>query len=459
MKSFLSVFKISIMVLVIYGCGNDDQSTLPQQGYVSFLASATRPGTSDGRTNDSDLPAFVIYTLKKSDGSTISDKIELYEFNGNYITQPFNLTATHYSLEQFLILDVNNETIYAAPVAGSELADRVEHPLPLSFIVSTDQLTHLTPEVIAVANNTPEDFGYLSFGFEIKDIDSSGLTRFDYTYMPDDPFDATLHSKIASYTLSRHADIPIGWNINFVDEHTKARIAFRYNNDGLLVGADRYTFADSYKKVQSIEFDEYTGSVGPMLAHLYSWAGPVKTLEYDIHFTYDNSRLFTFREDNFKGADAYYVFIDHVLHYDEAGNISEHNANGEYVSSGAGGTMHYDRQYTYDEKPNILTPAFDPGKAICFYALNNYDMWNEDAFAKLLSVNNYIKAQRKPMTYDDPMAYDRRRGEHSRKLFYDTSGKLTHALNEYFYWAPFDPELQMYPMTSSQAFEAYKINP
>lgn len=153
-------------LLTLNGCDQNDPQ-VSQPGRVTFSFKGPAAGTTGGRIKDQTTPAFVSYTLKKADGSVVSNKIELYEFNGSFVTQPQQTDAGHYQLEQFLILGTNNNVIYAAPVAGSEMADLVEHPLPLAFDITADEVAQVVPEVLAVNDHTPKDFGYLTFGFMV----------------------------------------------------------------------------------------------------------------------------------------------------------------------------------------------------------------------------------------------------------------------------------------------------
>lgn len=460
MKLRFSICLVVVMLLTLNSCDQNDPHA-SQSGRVTFSFQKSSPDTSGGRTKDQ-APAFVSYTVKKSDGSIINNKVELHEFNGSFVTQPQQLDHGHYQLELFLILGADNQAIYVAPVTGSELADLVEHPLPISFDIAENEITSVVPEVLTLEDHTPEDFGYVTFGFEIVGQDLSGLTRFDYAYMPNHTFDSDLEIQIASYVrLIKQSGKTKGWDIAFKYDNKKARMIYRYDDDGKLIGADQYEYDNGYKKILSIDFPEYPQGANPSLAHLYSWSVNDKALEYDIHFEYENNKLTSFREDNFKVTDAHYIFINHMLHYNEAGNIIEHNANGKYVTSEVGGegTMRYNRLYEYDQTPNVFSAEFDLGKAICFYALNSFDMWNEDALPKLLSAANNTKARRKLEAYENPEAYDRRNGEHDRKLFYDANGRAAQALSEFFFKAPFDPELEIYPMRSSKAYELFTIKP
>jgi hypothetical protein len=52
-------------------------------------------------------------------------------------------------------------------VAGSPLAYLTNRPLPLRFNIFPQQVTQVVPEVLLVGDQTPDKFGYLSFGISI----------------------------------------------------------------------------------------------------------------------------------------------------------------------------------------------------------------------------------------------------------------------------------------------------
>jgi hypothetical protein len=166
MKLRFGMFMVAIILLITDGCNHEDPQT-PQYGQVTFSFKRTDNDLSGGRTQDKYDPAFVSYTLKKPDGSSISAKIEIYQFNESFISHPMQLNTGSYNLEQFLILNTENKVIYAAPTAGSAMAAFVDYPLPLSVIITADKGITVIPEVLAVEGHTPEDFGYAIFGFDI----------------------------------------------------------------------------------------------------------------------------------------------------------------------------------------------------------------------------------------------------------------------------------------------------
>lgn len=161
-KKIISLILVTAMVTFL-SCNRDSNGGPETPGKITF--SFNHVGTSsDGRTK-SEAPAFVSYSVKHSSGQVASAKIELFDFNGGYVTQPVELVPGNYELIEFLVLAANNSVIYASPLTGSPLADIVEKPLPLPFTITAEETTPVVPEVIAVEDQEPEEFGYLTFSF------------------------------------------------------------------------------------------------------------------------------------------------------------------------------------------------------------------------------------------------------------------------------------------------------
>jgi hypothetical protein len=57
--------------------------------------------------------------------------------------------------------------IYATPVKGSPLANNVEEPLPIGFVVSKNAVKQIGMQVTSADGHAPSDFGYAAFGIEI----------------------------------------------------------------------------------------------------------------------------------------------------------------------------------------------------------------------------------------------------------------------------------------------------
>lgn len=124
----------------------------------------------------------VIVTIEDEDGNIVHDRlnIPLFNMNGYLITGPLDLYVGSYNLTEFLVLDEDDNVIYATPKEGSELAQAVNDPLPITFVVEKDEVTKVVPEVIEVKNCTPPDFGYVSFSFEVVEIFGFMITVFTF---------------------------------------------------------------------------------------------------------------------------------------------------------------------------------------------------------------------------------------------------------------------------------------
>ena len=79
-----------------------------------------------------------------------------------------------------MVINPSGEVVFASPLAGSPLAYLVNRPLPFNFNIIPNQVTRVVPEVLAVGDQTPDQFGYASFGVQIiKPLDFWTMCVFD----------------------------------------------------------------------------------------------------------------------------------------------------------------------------------------------------------------------------------------------------------------------------------------
>ncbi len=98
----------------------------------------------------------------------ISDELlPIYPFGPAFISENLELEAGNYHLVKFMVIDPSGEVVFASPLEGSPLAYLVNKPLPIPFVIRPDQLTILSPEVLAVSGQPPSQFGYLAFGIQL----------------------------------------------------------------------------------------------------------------------------------------------------------------------------------------------------------------------------------------------------------------------------------------------------
>ena len=175
------------------GC---EEKPLNHYGEVefSFDLNSNLKGTAEN-------PSFIIITIEDEDDETIINrlKLDLLEFNGEFISMPLSLTEGNYILEEFFIGCCENNILLAAPNQNSEMAKFVESPLPMEFKISKDEVTKMSPEVLEIQNNPPLAFGYSSFSFNIVDYISLivGVMTYD---------DSIKNYKLSNATVKEYDD-------------------------------------------------------------------------------------------------------------------------------------------------------------------------------------------------------------------------------------------------------------
>lgn len=174
-----------VALLCLYGCqdneGNPDEQV---PGAVQFSLNDPDEGN---RGNAAGAEAYedarsLIVTIEDDQGNVVYDQeqIELFNFSGTLAGEPLSLNPGNYQLTEFLVLNDQGEVIYATPIEGSEYAHLVNDPLPIDFIITTDQTTQVVPEVIDTEEFTPDAFGYATFQFNIVEHFSFLITAFAY---------------------------------------------------------------------------------------------------------------------------------------------------------------------------------------------------------------------------------------------------------------------------------------
>ncbi|MDF1549930.1 MAG: hypothetical protein P1P88_19040, partial [Bacteroidales bacterium] len=193
MKNLLTITLITLFLGLLFGsCDKPTEDSQKTESFVefSFTAAQLKSGLVQGLTN-------VVVTIEDMQGNVIKnmEKVEIYSMNGYYLSKPLSILTGDYKLTSFIVLDANNNVVYASPVEGSEKAYLVENPLPLEFKVQKDNVTKLVPEVLSTAESLPDDFGYSTFGFEISQTFDFLVGAFIYN-------EAVLNFELTTATIS-----------------------------------------------------------------------------------------------------------------------------------------------------------------------------------------------------------------------------------------------------------------
>ncbi|MCP4180211.1 MAG: hypothetical protein GY756_20800 [bacterium] len=165
MKHSLSIpLVLLLLVGFLNSCKKSSDNPALVESKVEFVFSSSqiKSVSEQGLAN-------IVISVEDAQGNSIlnSEKIDIYHMNGKYISEPVEMLVGDYKLTRFLVLNGENDVVYATPKEGSDNAHLVEKPLPINFSASEDSKIEVTPEVILVANSNPEEFGYVSFSFDI----------------------------------------------------------------------------------------------------------------------------------------------------------------------------------------------------------------------------------------------------------------------------------------------------
>jgi len=93
--------------------------------------------------------------------------IPIYAFGTSFVSENIEMKPGEFKLTKFLVINPSGIVVFAAPRAGSPLAYLVNRPLPVNFNIVPGQVTRILPEVLPVDNQTPDKFGYATFGVQI----------------------------------------------------------------------------------------------------------------------------------------------------------------------------------------------------------------------------------------------------------------------------------------------------
>lgn len=156
-----------MLMLIAFSCDQHEEIT-SSKIFISFGIS--HKDFESGRLNSAEQPAALILSVVTNTGTTVLEnkKLSLLQFGQGYVTEGVELLVGSYRITKYLILNASDKVIYATPLEGSDKALLVNDPLPINFIVNSDVTNTVTPEVLNVSStDTPQLFGYPSFGFSI----------------------------------------------------------------------------------------------------------------------------------------------------------------------------------------------------------------------------------------------------------------------------------------------------
>ncbi len=188
MKNLSYLLVTVFTTALLYSCEEADIDKQPEPSAkgTAVLSFSKATSSSNGRSfvDDKLSPKTVAISVKDSLGNYVlnQEKLELIQIGNGYITKQMEFSMGSHTIEDFIVLDEVGTAIYLTPKADSELAQLVDHPLPVSFTVATERTTDVALEVVPADLGDPSLYGYATFSFDIVNTLERGLTgyyRFD----------------------------------------------------------------------------------------------------------------------------------------------------------------------------------------------------------------------------------------------------------------------------------------
>ena len=167
----LSIF-IAFLFLMLSCQENVDLEKKEEKGNFALSFSKTTIPNLRIAENDSLKPSFIVISVKNSEGDLVlnAEKLALTKIGNAYFTPNVQLEEGAYTIEDFLVTDSENETIYLTPKEGSDYAQYVQTPLPFSFNVEAENTSEVVLDVLPVSLGLASDFGYATFSFNVVKV-------------------------------------------------------------------------------------------------------------------------------------------------------------------------------------------------------------------------------------------------------------------------------------------------
>lgn len=186
MKTLIRSFSLILLAVLSFSSCEKNSDTSKGTAKFSIVSiDELNQQKSASANEDSVLVSYhILVSVEDIDGNPFfTDKlIPVYIFGSGFVSEEVEMPEGHYNLTKFMLIDPSGEVVAATPLEGSPLAYLVNDPLPIGFRIAGGASTIIVPELLAVGDYTPGDFGYISFGGQI--IKPLGFYVICYLYNP-----------------------------------------------------------------------------------------------------------------------------------------------------------------------------------------------------------------------------------------------------------------------------------
>jgi hypothetical protein len=252
MRTLINSIRAGLIILTIISLSSCEKKSIDSTVTGTAEFSITVPDVGQAKSisaADSAVVSFqVMISVEDPAGNAVFTDIliPVYAFGTGFVSENVEIRAGEFKLTKFMVINPSGEVVFAAPKTGSPLAYLCTRPLPFIFNIFPGQVTRVLPEVLAVGDQTPDKFGYASFGMQILRPISFWAGAVIDNPMIMAPFPQYTEARLTVYAKD-------GWHYTF-------RMVAGLNNLVIRGGSDIYTFVLEKDGFQPVK-EEYKAGV------------------------------------------------------------------------------------------------------------------------------------------------------------------------------------------------------
>jgi hypothetical protein len=151
----------ALLLMFISQSCNEDIEPARQEMKIAFSVS-----NDGGPLNELPAGSRLVISVTSQSGEPVMElqEVKFYSHENGFVTESLTLPPGNYRISDFMVIDEDDEMLYAIPKKTSVLDDNVTHPLDFNFRISPDDHPLATElQLLGVRSFSPGDFGYRSF--------------------------------------------------------------------------------------------------------------------------------------------------------------------------------------------------------------------------------------------------------------------------------------------------------
>ncbi|MEO9648166.1 MAG: hypothetical protein ABJI10_07630 [Ekhidna sp.] len=232
------------IILIIFICSCDYERPVVLRSFVFNIDFVHN--TKVERLSNTSRPSKAILTLvKRGDEVTTDLELALHRYRDSYITDSLVLPQAYYSLTKLIVLNDQNELLYAAPLEDSFYGQRFDQPLP--FLVKLNEnISNIKLTALRIGEESDlSDFGYEDVSYTNKSKEEFMVTAFERANGVLNPTRAELQVKGLDYSSRENWEevftVAKGDNLMRLKHAENYVFVFSspgFDNDTLIVQAD-----------------------------------------------------------------------------------------------------------------------------------------------------------------------------------------------------------------------------